>query len=66
MLDQLSDTILRQKQIGLAIGQEVDEHNKLLSELEDDVDNADARVRTATRATKKIGEDSSCCCCCCM
>jgi hypothetical protein len=53
-LDSLHDTIQRTKHIGLLIGNELNEHNKLLSGLEDDVNATTHRIQNERRRVDKL------------
>ena len=46
--------MVRQKEIGNAIGQELDVQNELLQRLEDKVDNTGQRLKNATKMAKKL------------
>lgn len=59
MLDILSDSIGRQKEIALEIGKEADEQNMLLDELDVKVSRTDAGIRNATRRVVKVATSSS-------
>jgi syntaxin 8 len=62
LLDLLSESVDRQKDIAIGIGQQVDEHNELLDDLDREVRQTDTRLRKATDAVRKIGEKSSATC----
>ncbi|KAF3910205.1 Syntaxin-52 [Orbilia brochopaga] len=53
-LEVLLKTVGRQKQMGIEIGQELDEQNKFLDELEADVDRVTDKVRVVKKRLKDI------------
>lgn len=55
-LDSLSQSIARQKQLGLAIGQELDEHNEMLGDLNAGMDNTQRRLKRETKHVEYITE----------
>lgn len=54
-LDQLSDAIRRQRELGLMIGDELDTHAQLIDETEAMVDRTDARLQKARRKLNYVG-----------
>lgn len=54
-LDQLSDAIRRQRELGLIIGDELDTHAQLIDETTDMVDRTDARMQKAKRKLDYVG-----------
>eukprot|EP00698_Gefionella_okellyi_P023782 TRINITY_DN8224_c0_g1_i2.p1 TRINITY_DN8224_c0_g1~~TRINITY_DN8224_c0_g1_i2.p1 ORF type:complete len:145 (-),score=29.19 TRINITY_DN8224_c0_g1_i2:27-461(-) len=58
-LDVLSETLGRQHELGLRITDELTQHNVLLEQLDRDVSRTSGRVEDATRAIKKIAQNSS-------
>ncbi|ORZ01453.1 hypothetical protein BCR43DRAFT_433199, partial [Syncephalastrum racemosum] len=64
-LDQLSDAIRRQRELGLIIGDELDTHAQLIDETTDMVDRTDARMQKARRKLdyvgRKVKENKSIC-----
>eukprot|EP00035_Acanthoeca_spectabilis_P020098 m.431140 g.431140 ORF g.431140 m.431140 type:complete len:241 (+) comp17262_c0_seq1:50-772(+) len=65
-LDILQASIARQKNMGLAIGNELDDQNDMLDELGDAMDNTDARLTRETQHVIKVTENAKsggmCCC----
>lgn len=57
-LGSLSQSIAVQKQLALAIGNEVEEQNVLLDDLEDDVDRVGGRLRKVNKATQRLAKMS--------
>ncbi|KAI9363949.1 hypothetical protein DFJ73DRAFT_810313 [Zopfochytrium polystomum] len=57
-LDQLSETLLRHKDIGLRIGDELDHHIDLLEQTEADVDATEGRLGIAGRRLRTVTEVS--------
>ncbi|KAJ3332302.1 hypothetical protein HDU76_000677 [Blyttiomyces sp. JEL0837] len=55
-LDQLSETIQRQREIGIMIGNELDSHVDLLQEVEENVDDAQSRLGAAGRRLREVHE----------
>lgn len=53
-LSQLSTILMRQKQLGLAIGQEISEQNEMLTGLTNDVDNVGAKLSSAKRQLNRL------------
>lgn len=53
-LDQLREIIYRQKQMGMAINEELSIHNELLNELNDSVDSSEQKLSTARHKINKI------------
>ncbi|KAI0094673.1 syntaxin [Irpex rosettiformis] len=53
-LAQLSTILVRQKQLGLAIGQEISEQNEMLTGLTNEVDNVGAKLSSAKRQLNRI------------
>jgi regulator of vacuolar morphogenesis len=53
-LAQLSTTLLRQKQLGLAIGQEISEQNEMLDDLTNEVDRVGGRLSNAKKQLNRI------------
>lgn len=49
------------KHIGLAVGEELDLHARLLDDLDDDVDRTGSRLKRAQRIAKFVYEKSSDC-----
>ena len=60
-LEELSRVVTSTKHIGLAVGEELDLHARLLDGLEDDVDNTSSRLRRAQKIAKMVYEKSSNC-----
>eukprot|EP00727_Mastigamoeba_balamuthi_P010110 m51a1_g5721 putative C-tail anchored protein (137) ;mRNA; r:1107319-1108002 len=56
MLDVLSESLTKQKHIANGIGDELDVHASLLTDLERGVDRADARVSATTANTRDLTE----------
>lgn len=54
-LDQLSDAIRRQRELGLMIGDELDTHAQLIDETEAMVDRTNARLQKARRKLNYVG-----------
>eukprot|EP00041_Stephanoeca_diplocostata_P002909 m.30567 g.30567 ORF g.30567 m.30567 type:complete len:279 (+) comp13875_c0_seq1:172-1008(+) len=65
-LDILQQSIARQKNMGLAIGNEIDDQNDMLDELGEAMDNTDHRLTRETqhviRVTEKAKSGGMCCC----
>lgn len=55
-IDELTRIVQRQKQIGLAIHQEVEEHNAMLNDLDHDANRMQGKVKVVTNRTKKLGK----------
>lgn len=53
-LAKLRDIIIRQKQMGIAINEELDIHNELLDELNNKVDSSERKLSTARNKINKI------------
>ncbi|KAJ6244403.1 hypothetical protein M0813_02368 [Anaeramoeba flamelloides] len=53
-LDAIHGTITRVKEMGNVIGEEIDEHNKMLEDLSDDMDTAKGKLKRAMRKSKKL------------
>ncbi|KAJ3446083.1 hypothetical protein M0812_08618 [Anaeramoeba flamelloides] len=53
-LDAIHGTITRVKEMGNVIGEEIDEHNKMLEDLSDDMDTAKGKLKSAMRKSKKL------------
>jgi hypothetical protein len=53
-LDNLYSSIVRQKDLSLMIGDELDTQNRLLVDLEQKVDNSQTRLKGATKAAEKL------------
>ncbi|KAM3921934.1 syntaxin-8 [Leptodactylus fuscus] len=60
-LDALSNIIARQKQMGYDIGNELDEHNEIIDDLTNLVENTDTKVRNQTRHVKLVDKKSGSC-----
>ncbi|RCH87859.1 hypothetical protein CU098_009674, partial [Rhizopus stolonifer] len=64
-LDHLSETIRRQRELGLLIGDELETHAQLIDETEDMVDRTDERLRQARKkldyVNRKIKDNKSVC-----
>ncbi|KAI0078938.1 syntaxin [Panus rudis PR-1116 ss-1] len=54
-LSQLSTILQRQKQLGLAINQEVQEHIEMLEELDNEVDRVGGKLTGANRQLRRLG-----------
>ncbi|KAG1135140.1 hypothetical protein G6F38_013019 [Rhizopus arrhizus] len=54
-LDHLSDAILRQRELGLLIGEELETHAILIDETGDMVDRTDERLRRAKKKLDYVG-----------
>ncbi|KAG8990216.1 hypothetical protein FRB90_001847 [Tulasnella sp. 427] len=54
-LSQLSSILQRQKQIGLAIGNEIQEQNEMLDRLTDDVDRVGGKLAGAKKQMNRLG-----------
>ncbi|KAI8147554.1 hypothetical protein BJV82DRAFT_507826, partial [Fennellomyces sp. T-0311] len=54
-LDQLSDAIRRQRELGIQIGDELDSHVQLIDETESMVERTDARLQRAKRKLDYVG-----------
>jgi syntaxin 8 len=65
-LDILQQSIARQKNIGMAIGNELDDQDVMLSDLSDAMDNTDAKLIRQTNQVIKVTEKAKgmgmCCC----
>lgn len=65
-LEALQQSIARQKQIGMTIGNEIDDQNVMLEELSMGIDNTGARVKRETQHIVYISEKAKvggmCCC----
>ena len=65
-LDLLAQSIARQKNMGLAIGNELEDQNEMLDELSEAMDNTDRRLVRETghvmRVTEKAKSGGMCCC----
>lgn len=57
-LDRLNETIIRQQELGLMIGEELDYHIELLTDTEDMVDRTDGRLNRAKRSLVKFSRES--------
>ncbi|ORY01217.1 Phox-like protein [Basidiobolus meristosporus CBS 931.73] len=53
-LEQFSEILKRQLRVGALIGQELDTHNQLLSELSQDVDVSQSKMKVATKRLERI------------
>ena len=53
-LETLSTAIQRQKELGMIIGEELDQQNKLLGEMEGDVERVNTKVKASNRLMNKI------------
>jgi regulator of vacuolar morphogenesis len=53
-LDNLSATLTRQKHIGLAISTEIEEQNKILDQMNDDVDRVSGKIKKATKTMERL------------
>ncbi|KAI8906722.1 Phox homologous domain-containing protein [Gorgonomyces haynaldii] len=53
-LEQLSQIVSRQKEIGIAIGQELDSQNKLLDMLDEDVTQTSGNLKTSDNKLKRL------------
>mmetsp|Transcript_13755 Transcript_13755/g.18903 ORF Transcript_13755/g.18903 Transcript_13755/m.18903 type:complete len:230 (+) Transcript_13755:1-690(+) len=60
-LDDLSRVVSSTKHISIAIGEEVDLHNTLLGELEEEMDTSAWRLKTAIRKSKELLKKSNNC-----
>jgi len=58
-IDQLYDSVLRQKKLASDIGEEADSQVALLSTLEEKVDHQGARIRNTTKRVEKLEVESS-------
>jgi hypothetical protein len=63
-LDQLSHALRRQREVGLAIQDEVVEQNVLIDDIHDGTQLADMKVRTQTRRVEAVRRKDSCKCTC--
>ncbi|EIE89873.1 hypothetical protein RO3G_14584 [Rhizopus delemar RA 99-880] len=54
-LDDLSDAILRQRELGLLIGEELETHAILIDETDEMVDRTDERLRRAKKKLDYVG-----------
>ncbi|KAI9257375.1 hypothetical protein BDA99DRAFT_516276 [Phascolomyces articulosus] len=54
-LDELSDAIRRQRELGLMIGDELETHVQLIDETEEMVDRTDARLKKAKKKLDYVG-----------
>lgn len=54
MLDTLSAILTRQKHLGMAISTEIDEQNKILDDMTDDVDRVSGKITKATKMTQQL------------
>jgi len=61
-LDVLGSTLGRIKEVGIMIGQEADEHNRLLDDINAGVDSTNSNVKNTTRRVERIERKSSTCC----
>jgi len=61
LLDVFSQTLDRTKEIALDIGDEVDEQNKLLDDMDKDVTQVNQRLRSATKRIKDVTKKSGSC-----
>lgn len=63
-LDDLSDAILRQRELGLLIGEELETHAILIDETDEMVDRTDERLRRAKKKLdyvgRKVKDNSKC------
>jgi len=57
-LDQLMDVLKRQGQIGQAIGDELDLQNKLLEDLDADVDRTKAKLKKTGKTLVKVAANA--------
>eukprot|EP00912_Choanoflagellata_sp_UC4_P001191 UC4_evm4s744 len=55
-LDLISQSLARQKQLGLAIGDEVDEQNEMLDELDVGMENTNRRVNATTEHVLRVSQ----------
>lgn len=53
-LDNLSAILTRQKHIGLAISTEIEEQNKILDQMNDDVDRVSGKIKKATKTMERL------------
>ncbi|XP_067914222.1 syntaxin-8 isoform X2 [Heterodontus francisci] len=60
-LDALVTVIARQKQMGQAIGTELDEQNEIIDDLTHLVDKTDSRIQNETRRVKLVDKKSASC-----
>ena len=60
-LEELSGLVTSTKHIGLAVGEELDLHARLLDDLDDDVNRTGSRLKRAQRIAKMVYEKSSNC-----
>ncbi|KAF8055598.1 SYP52 [Scenedesmus sp. PABB004] len=58
-LEQMERTVISTKHIALTIGEEVDLHTRLLTELDEDVDVTHTRLRAATKRVRHVLRHSS-------
>lgn len=54
-LSELSSILLRQKQLGIAIGQEISEHIDMLDDLSENVDRVGGKLSSAKRQLNRLG-----------
>lgn len=59
ILDMLDESVMKQKEIAIDIGDEIDDHILMLDALESQVESTTARVEKATARVKKITKKSS-------
>lgn len=57
-LDQLAQVLGRQKQIGLAITDELDLQNKMLEDLDADVDRTKAKLKKTGKTLVKVSANA--------
>nr|XP_033817838.1 syntaxin-8 isoform X2 [Geotrypetes seraphini] len=60
-LDALSSVLSRQKQMGQDIGNELDEHNEIIDDLTNLVENTDDKIRSQTRRVKLVDKKTTSC-----
>lgn len=69
VLDDISDELKTIKHIAISIGDEMDEHNVLLDDLKDNIDNTNSRVNAANKKIdliSKISENKYSCIIICL
>ncbi|GAM21962.1 hypothetical protein SAMD00019534_051370, partial [Acytostelium subglobosum LB1] len=58
ILDTLSYSITRQKELAIAIGNEAESQGVLLDDINDHVDSTSARLRNATKSVVRLTQDA--------
>ena len=61
-LELLGNTVSRLKHTAVVIGTEIDDHNKIINDFNDDVDSTTYLLDSATNKVKRLLEDTSDCC----